>query len=343
MILRLILLFILIMINGVLSSSEIAFISLDKYSISRKRDKKSKQISKMLQEEDRFLSTIQIGITFAGFLASAFASDSFTDIILDTGFTIINYDFTEVFLLVVITIILSYVTLVLGELVPKKIGRANPERVARLTVSIISVIAYLFRPLISFLTFSTDLICKILKIKEYEDTLTENDIKKMIITGKREGVIEEKEKEYILNIFEFNDKTANKIMTPREKVITINVNDNRQTLISKIKKGRYTRFPILDEDGIKVLGYINIKDFIYLHKSKGSLTIKQLLHPTLVFKKYDKIDAIFRLMQEKHETFSCIVDKDEQFIGILTMEDAIEEIVGNIEDEYSSMEEKKEN
>jgi len=156
----------------------------------------------------------------------------------------------------------------------------------------------------------------------------------MIITGNREGIVEEKEKEYILNIFEFNDKTANKIMTPRSKVVTLNIKDTKRDIITKIKKSRFTRFPVLNEDESKVLGFINIKDFIYFHKNSKSFTLKDLIHPTLSFKKSEKIDDIFRIMQEQHQNISIIMDKDE-FVGILTMEDAIEEIVGNIEDEYN--------
>lgn len=333
MIIRFIFLLILIFINGVLSSSEIAFLSLDKYTLSRKRDKKSKKIYKMLEDESKFLSTIQIGITLAGFLASAFASETFTELIMEKGFIIISYNFTESFLMVVITLILSYITLVFGELVPKKVGRSNPQRVANLTIDLITFISKLFYPLIILLTASTELICKILNIKEREDSLTEKDIKKMIITGSREGVVEEKEKEYILNIFEFNDKSAYKIMTPKEKVVTICVDDKKRDIIAKIKKSKFTRFPVLDTNSNKVLGFINVKDLIYLHQSKKEVKAKDLIHPALSFKKFDKIDDIFRIMQEKHETFSIILDKDE-FIGILTMEDAIEEIVGNIEDEY---------
>lgn len=156
----------------------------------------------------------------------------------------------------------------------------------------------------------------------------------MIITGSREGIVEEKEKEYILNIFEFNDKTANKIMTPRDNVVTVNIDDTKRELISKIKKSKFTRFPVIDPNTNKVLGFINIKDLIYLHQSKKDIKVKNLLHPALTFKKQEKIDDIFRIMQESHETFSVILDKEE-FVGILTMEDAIEEIVGNIEDEYN--------
>ena len=334
MLIEIILLLILIFINGILSASEIAFLSLDKYDISRKRDKKSKKISKMLEDESTFLSTIQIGITIAGFLASAFASETFTEMLMEYGVFFVNEEFTESILMILITFILSYITLVFGELVPKKIGRSNPLKISKMTIDIIVVISTIFKPVIKVLTFSTEFICKILKIKERDDSLTEKDIKKMIITGNREGVVEEKEKEYILNIFEFNDKIAAKIMTPREKVITLNINDNQSDIISKIKKNKFTRFPVLNDENNKVLGYINVKDFIYLHQSKKELNIKEILHPTLSFKKNEKIDDIFRIMQEKHETFSVITDNNE-FIGILTLEDAIEEIVGNLEDEYS--------
>ena len=332
MIIRIIVLIILVSINGILSASEIAYISLDKYSISRKKDKKSIKIKNMLENENKFLSTIQIGITFAGFLASAFAADSFTDLLIDYGFFLINDTFTENFLMIIITLILSYFTLIFCELVPKKIGLAYPYELATITIDFISAISIIANPLIILLTKSTEIICKLLKIKERDDSLTENDIKKMIITGSREGILEEKEKEYILNIFKFNDKTANKIMTPKNQVVTLDTTDTMQELIKKIKSSNYTRFPVLNNN--KVIGFINIKDFIYLHQTQKKVSLNELIRPVLKFNKNEKIDDIFRIMQEKHETFSIILDKNE-FIGILTMEDAIEEIVGNIEDEYN--------
>lgn len=334
MIIRIIILLILILINGILSSSELAYLSLDKYTIAHKRDKKSKKIAKMLEDESKFLSTIQIGITFAGFLASAFASETFTEILMEKGFFLISENFTEGFLMVIITIILSYITLVFGELVPKKIARSNPQTVANLTINMLSIITKIFYPIIIILTISTEFICKLLKIKNRDNTLTENDIKKMIITGNHEGIVEEKEKEYILNIFDFNDKPAYKIMTPKEKVISIFSTDTKKEVINKIKKSRFTRFPVIDKKTNEVLGFINIRDFVYLHQNNNELQIKDIIHPVLSFKKNEKIDDIFRIMQEKKEIFSIIKDKNE-FIGILTMEDAIEEIVGNIADEYN--------
>lgn len=333
MLIRILLLIILIGINGLLSASEIAYLSIDKYAVEKKRDKKSKKIINMLKDESMFLSTIQVGITLAGFLASAFAADSFTELLIGYGFFIISDAFTENFLMIMITLILSYFTLVFGELVPKKIGLSNPLNVARFTIDFISGISICAKPLIILLTKSTELICKLLNIKERDDSLTEDDIKKMILTGSKEGVLEEKEKEYILNIFEFNDKTAYKIMTPKKMVTVIYDTDTTQDLITKMKSSSFTRFPVLNQNE-RVIGFINVKDFIYLYQTNKELTVKDLIRPVLTFKKTEKIDDIFRIMQERHETFSVITDKSD-FIGILTMEDAIEEIVGNIEDEYN--------
>ena len=333
MLIRTLLLLILIGINGILSASEIAFLSIDKYSIDKKKDKKSQKIIKMLKDESMFLSTIQVGITLAGFLASAFAADSFTELLMGYGFFVVSETFTENLLMILITLILSYFTLVFGELVPKKVGLSNPTKVARFSIGFISAISIVAKPLIILLTKSTELICKLLNIKERDDSLTEDDIKKMILTGSKEGVLEEKEKEYILNIFEFNDKTAYKIMTPKSKVTAIYDNDSLQELITKMKSSSFTRFPVLNQND-KVIGFINVKDFIYLYQTNKELTVKDLIRPVLTFKRTEKIDDIFRIMQERHETFSVITDKNE-FIGILTMEDAIEEIVGNIEDEYN--------
>ena len=338
MLIRIIILFVLIGINGILSSSEIAFLSLNKYTLSRKKDKKAKRILKILEDESSFLSIIQIGITLSGFLASAFASDSFTEILMDYGVFFVSEQFTENVLMILITLVLSYITLVFGELVPKKIGRSNPEKVAYTTIHVITFIQIVFKPLIFLLKGSTDLICKILNIKERKDSLTESDIKRMIVTGSKEGVVEEKEKEYILNIFNFNDKTVYKAMTPKEKVIWIDINSTPKQILKTLRKYHYTRYPVLDNN--KVLGYLNVKDLVYLHQDKKHLNIKSIIHQCLIFEKKEKIDDAFRIMQEEQEVFSIVVDKDNNFIGILTTEDAVEEIVGEIENEYSKKESK---
>lgn len=328
-----ILLIILIFINGILSSSEIAYLSIDKFELKEKKksDKKAKKISKMLENEGSFLSTIQVGITLAGFLSSAFASDTFATYFIEKGVTIINPDLTRSILVIVITIILSYFTLVFGELVPKKIGRAYPYRIAALTVDLLRFISFVFYPLIKLLTLSTNIVCKILRIKEKEDSLSEEDIKRIILTGTSEKIIEAKERDYILNIFEFNDKTVKEIMTPAKKSVILNLDDDMKESIKKIRDSKYTRFPVQNKNGI--IGFVNVKDFVVLHNQDKELTISDILQPVQTFKSTEKIDDVFRKMQKKHQSFGIVKDKGE-FIGIVTMEDAIEEIVGNIYDEY---------
>ena len=328
-----ILLIVLIFINGILSSSEIAYLSIDKFDLKEKKknNKQAKKISKMLENEGSFLSTIQVGITLAGFLSSAFASDTFATYLIEKGVTIINADATRSILVVIITIILSYFTLVFGELVPKKIGRSNPYKVASLTVDLLRIISFVFYPLIKFLTFSTNIVCKLFRIKEKEDSLSEEDIKRIILTGTSEKIIEAKERDYILNIFEFNDKTVKEIMTPKKDCVIINIEDDLKENIKKIKDTKYTRFPVKNKNGI--IGFINVKDFILNHQKDKEITIAELLQPVQTFKSTEKIDDVFRKMQKKHHSFGIVKEKGN-FIGIITMEDAIEEIVGNIYDEY---------
>ena len=333
MIYNVLLLIILIFVNGVLSASEIAYLSIDKFELKEKKktDKKAKKISKMLENEGAFLSTIQVGITLAGFLSSAFASDTFATYLIEHGVEIINPEMTRSILVVVITIILSYFTLVFGELVPKKIGRSNPYKIASLTVNLLQIISLVFYPLIQLLTLSTNIICKLFRIKEKEDSLSEEDIKRIILTGTSEKIIEAKERDYILNIFEFNDKIVKEIMTPLKDCVILNMEDDLKDNLKKIKDSKYTRFPVENKNGI--VGFINVKDFILLHQKDKELTISDILQPIQTFKATEKIDDVFRKMQKKHHSFGIVKEKGK-LLGIVTMEDAIEEIVGNIYDEY---------
>ena len=257
MILNILLLVILILLNGILSSSELAFLSIEKFELDkmvRKRKKNAKKIRKVLEDPSNFLSTIQVGITLAGFLSSAFAASTFAEKIMETGFRIISIGFTHAFLVVIITVILSYFTLVFGELVPKKIALANPFKVASFSVSLINVMQVIFFPLIKLLSASTNLICKIFKIEEKEEDFTEEDIKRIILTGTRDGIIEKKEQEYIFNIFKFNDTTVDKVMTPKEDCELINVNTKFGTLLKKLKKTKFTRYPVYDGDTNNIIG-----------------------------------------------------------------------------------------
>lgn len=336
MIFRILLLVILILINGILSSSELAFLSLEKFeldSMVRKRKKGAKKIRKILEDPNKFLSTIQIGITLAGFLSSAFAASIFVNKIMDTGIRLINYEFTKGLLVVLVTVILSYFSLVFGELVPKKIALSNPFKVASTYVNLISFMQVIFYPLIKLLSVSTNLICKILGIKEKSEDFTEEDIKRIILTGTRDGIIEKKEQEYIFNIFQFNDTTVDKVMTPKEDCELINVNIKFGTLLKKLKKTKYTRYPVYDGDTNNIIGIFNVKDYIMYKKDNDDFDLRKLLFKVKKYNYDEKIDDVFASMQKEHIQMAIVV-KDKKFIGVITLEDAVEEILGNIYDEY---------
>jgi len=340
MLFSIILLVILIGINGVFSASELAFLSLDKIKLKKEIEegnKKAININKILTSPSSFLSTIQIGITLAGFLASAFAADYFADYFLKIiNISFISSSALRTILVVLITIVLSYFTLVFGELVPKRIAINNPFKVAYAFINIIKVVNILFYPLIRFLTISTEFICKIFKIRENNDKLTEEDIKKMILLGKDEGVLEEKEKDYILNVFNFNDIEVSKVMTLKEEVVMLNIEDTLKDNIFKMKETKYSRFPVYKDNKDNIIGIVNVKDLIIKHNEENKVNLENILREVHSFQYNEKIDDVFRYMQENNESM-CIVYKNKKFIGIVTVEDAVEEIVGNIYDEYDDI------
>lgn len=337
MISNIILLIILILINGVFSATELAFLSVNKFKIQediKNNNKKAIKVDKLLQKPNSFLSTIQIGITLAGFLASAFAADNFADKLLPhINISFLNIEATRTFLVVMITLILSYFTLVFGELVPKKISMAYPEKIAYMMVYPINILMKICYPVIKLLSVSTNVVCFLLRIKEKENNLTEEDIKKMIITGTDEGIIEEKEKEYLFHIFEFNDTEADKVMTPRENSIVLDKNEKISEIVKVIRNSKYTRYPVCDGSIDNIIGILNVKDLIMFRKDYPLTSIETIVRPIKKFRKTDKIDDIFRIMQTEHIGMSIIYDND-RFCGIITLEDAIEEIVGNIYDEF---------
>lgn len=334
---KILLLIILILLNGILSASEIAFISLEKYEIDKmvkKKKKNAKKIRKIINDPSNFLSTIQVGITLAGFLSSAFAASTFADKIMESGFLIISQSFTSTFLVIIITVVLSYFTLVFGELVPKKIALSNPFRVASFSVNLISIMQIIFYPLIKLLSVSTNFICKILKIEEREENFTEEDIKRIILTGTRDGIIEKKEQEYIFNIFKFNDTSVDKVMTPISECVMLNANDSPKKILNIIKNSKFTRYPVYEGDSNNIIGIFNVKNYIIYKKNNDEFDLKKILFEARKIDHKEKIDDVFADMQKEHIQMKIVV-KDDKTVGIVTLEDAVEEILGNIYDEYN--------
>ncbi|MEG0909075.1 MAG: hemolysin family protein [Bacilli bacterium] len=335
MILKILLLFLLIAINGLFSAIEIAFLSLNKIKLKEKIDEGSKKaikVQKLSMNPSRFLATIQVVITFGGFMASAIAASSFTDQIL--LYLTINSAYkglVETIILIVITVLLSYLTLVFGELLPKKIALSNPNKFAIDTVNVLDFSLKIFYPFVYILTNSVKLLQNLFKIKEpKEDKLTENTIKKIISYSKNEGILEKEESNIILNVFKFNDITVSNVMTPIKEVMSINYEDSPKEVIDQIRRTKHTRFPVFD--GKDIIGILNIKDLIVI--KKDDFNKNDLMRLPIFVKEDDKIDDIFNKMKEKNVGL-MIVKNDKKVTGIITMEDIIEELLGNIYDEYN--------
>lgn len=339
MLIQLLIVMLLILVNGVFAASEIAFLSVNKFELKqevKKKNKKAIKIQKLVDNPSGFLATIQIGITLAGFLASAFAAEAFADELVEYfKFLSISVNILKPIIVILVTLILSYFTLVLGELVPKRMAMSFPEKIAYNVVNMITVLMKVTYPFVWLLTKSTNIVAKIFGIsKNAEEKVTEEEIKAMISTGTDDGTIEEGEKNLIFNVFSFNDVEASKIMTKKENVVSVDVNISNQGLMEKIKNHKYTRMPVYNKEKDNIIGVLNIKDIIVYHKKTKKMEILNIMHEALFVEDTDKADDIFKLMQKRRQGMVIVKDKEENFVGIITMEDVIEEIVGNIFDEF---------
>lgn len=340
----LLVLIILIFINAFFAASEIAFISLNDAKIERQAkegNKKAKKIRKMLKEPSKFLSTIQVGITLAGFLSSAFAADAFASELAPKLNDLISFGIEtwETISIVIITMILSYFTIVFGELVPKRIAMKYPEKMAFGTVGVIRFIHIATSPIVNFLNFSTNTICKLLGIgPQDEETVTEEEIRMMVDVGEEKGSIEEQEKELINNVFEFNDKTVSEAMIHRTEVYAIDVTSKIEDILGELKEYKYSRIPVYDENIDNIVGVLFIKDLLAQVYSKKEVKIKKIMRDAYFVSKGKPINELFREMQKNKQQLAIVVDEYGGTAGIITMEDMIEELVGNIFDEYDDVE-----
>ena len=345
MVIQIFILIILILLNAFFAATEIAFISLNDAKIEKKAkegDKKAKQINKMLKEPSKFLATIQIGITLAGFLSSAFASDAFADKLAPILENIIPIGISvwKGISIVIITIILSYFTLVFGELVPKRIAMKNHEKVANLTIGVVKFISIITAPFVKLLTVSTNVISKLFGVSENEEeTVTEEEIRMMVDVGEEKGTIEEEEKELINNVFEFNDITVSEIMTHRTDMYAININDNIMEMLNELDEYKYSRIPIYEETIDDIKGILYIKDlFKYISIGQKNINIRDVMREAYFVSQHKMINDLFKEMQKNNKQMAIVLDEYGGTAGIVTMEDIIEELVGNIFDEYDDVE-----
>lgn len=344
MISQIIVLFVLIFLNAFFAMTEIAFISLNDAKISKQAkegEKKAKQISKMLKNPSKFLATIQIGITLAGFLSSAFASDTFADKLAPVleSWLPLGIGIWKGISIIIITMILSYFTLVFGELVPKRLAMKNHEKIAYATIGIIRAISIITAPFVKLLTFSTNVVSKLFGVNENEEeTVTEEEIRMMVDVGEEKGTIEEEEKELINNIFEFNDKTVAEVMIHRKDVFAVDANADIYEKLDSIDEYKYSRIPVYEETIDEIVGILYIKDLLKYITAHTKIEIKSIMREAYFVSEHKMINDLFKELQKNKTQMAIVLDEYGGTAGVITMEDILEELVGNIFDEYDEEE-----
>ena len=329
---------VLIALNAVFACAEIAIISMNDTKMQKmasEGNKKAKRLVKLTQEPARFLSTIQIAITLSGFLGSAFAAENFSDVLVNAlvGLGVsIPADVLESVAVIVITLILSYFTLVFGELVPKQVAMRKAEPLALGLSGLISGIAAVFKPIVSFLTFSTNSMLRLVGIDPNEEAeeVSEEEIRMMVDAGSEKGTIDHEEKEFIQNIFEFDDLSAEEIMTHRTDVTMLDMEDSMEEWKNIIYNSRHTLYPVCDGSADEIIGILNAKSYFRLDNHDRENVMQNAVTPAYMVPDTVKADTLFRNMRKEHHGMAVILDEYGGTRGIVTINDLVEQLVGDL-------------
>lgn len=338
------LLLVLILINAFFAASEIALISLNDNKIrimAEEGDKKAGQIMELLGEPSGFLATIQIGITLTGFLASAFAAENFSDHLaqaLEVLGLPVSYVWLTNISLVLITIVLSYFTLVLGELVPKRLAMKKAETIAMLVVGPLTFLKVVASPFVNLLTISMNFVVRIFGVdpNAEDEDVTEEEIRMMVDVGEEKGAILEDEKTMINNIFEFNDTMIWEIMTHRTDIFAFPVEATYDEVVAAVNTEKYSRIPVYEGDIDNIIGVLRPKDllqFIAANHDKNNFDLRKIIHRPFFVPSTMRADVLLKELKSSQNHMAVVIDEYGGTAGIVTLEDLIEEIVGNIFDE----------
>ena len=330
-----------ILVNAFFSGTEMAVITLNDAKIRKQAeegDKKSRKVLKFLDNPGTFLATIQVGVTFAGFLSSAFAASNFAG----KAASLIDPSGTKTWAVplctVLITLVLSYFSLILGELVPKRVAQKYPEKWAFAASGLVREFGIIAKPFVRFLTFSTNAVLRLFRIDpdDNDKEVTEEEIRMMVDVGSESGNIEEGEKEMIEKVFEFNDKEVSEIMTHRKKIVSLPIDASYEEVMRVAKNEKFTRIPIYRDTIDDIEGILHIKDLLGVSEEKFSLS--SLMRTPLVVHETKKISSLFNEMKTCGMQMAVVLDEYGGTMGICTIEDMLEELVGNITDEFDEEE-----
>ena len=341
---QIIFLFVLILINAFFALAEMSIVSANKNKIkvlAQDGNKKAVLLQKLLEEPNKFLSTIQVAITLAGFLASASAAVALSD---DLGafLTKFGIPYGNQIAVVLVTMILSYITLVLGELYPKRIALQHSETIAMMVVKPLIVMSKITKPFVWLLSVSVNLLLRLTRqsVDVEDEEFSEDEVMSMLEVGQETGVLKEEGKKMINAIFDFDDKLAYEIMTPRTEVFLIDITDTPDEYPDELMELKYSRIPVYDDDLDNIIGILHIKDYFMKARDDGyeGVDIRSILRKPYFVPESKNIDSLFRDLQRTRNNIAILIDEYGGFSGIVTMEDIIEEIVGEIEDEYDEEE-----
>jgi putative hemolysin len=344
---QIILQLILILLNAVFACAEIAVISMNDNKLAKltaSGDKRAIRLTKLTNQPARFLATIQVGITLAGFLGSAFAADNFsgklTNWLVSVGARI-SPATLDTISVVIITLILSYFTLVLGELVPKRIAMRKAEKLALVMSGLVYVISKIFAPVVWFLTVSTNGLLRVLEIDPHADDeqITEEEIRMLVDAGSAKGAIDPEEKDMIQNIFEFDDTSASDIMTHRTEVSVLWIDEDDAQWEKTINESRYSVYPICSDSADDVIGMLYAKEYFRLKDKTRENVMKFAVRAAYFVPETIRTDVLFRNMKKNRTHFAVVIDEYGGMSGIVTMNDLLEQLVGELEDDISMPEE----
>lgn len=337
---QIIILIILTLINAFFAASEMAIVSMDKkklFSLAESGDKRAKKVVKLLQEPSSFLSTIQVGITFAGFFTSASAAIGLS-VKFGNFLSLFKIPFPQKTSFILITVLLAFVSLVFGELVPKRIALQNSEKFALFCVGVINLIYKIMKPFVFLLSVVTNGVLKILgvPITGVEEKVTLEEIKSIVEVGQEQGIINPTERQMIDGIIGFDDVLAEEVMTARTEVFMIDI-DNVEEDFETLMQMRYSRIPVYEDDIDNIIGILYIKDYFLEAYKTGSfknINIRKILRPAYFIPERKNINDLFIELKNSRNQMAVLIDEYGGFTGIVTMEDLVEEVMGEIDDEY---------
>lgn len=338
---QLLLQFVLIGLNAFFACAEIAVLSVNDARLAQmieQGDKKAIRLSKLINDSSRFLATIQVAITLSGFFGSALAADNFAGVLADLIYVeggAISYDTLENIGVVVVTLILSYFTLVLGELVPKRLAMKNSEKLALSMSGIISTLTTLFRPIVALLSVSTNGVLRLFGVdpNAEEETEYESDIKDLVDQGSRKGEIDNDEREIIHNLFEFDDISVGELATHRTELSILYLEDSMEEWHKTIVENRFSHYPVCGETADEVVGVLSVKDYYVLENKSRESVMESAVHPAYFVPEGVRADVLFKQMKKNKNRFAVVMDEYGGVSGVATMNDLLAQIVGDFDEE----------